>query len=415
MTWRTLLRTSYGIRLISIIVVMTFMGYSYGEVMPGSWEFGIAAEKINVLMMTSAVAALGTVLEGRRYWASGSLTHHGTRSRGRVLIWPVLLAVLPAVVATAPAVLAFNSPGIKWVVLIALGWILGWSGIGLLIGMTCPLQIGVPTVLAVPTLALLYGAAVSPPWISYLVGYYAECCSPSQRIDPRALEAGATVAAGMLLVSAILCAARLRSLRIGPAGLVGLLIVGLVGTCTGAALRVHTMDAFPVVSRTGSRVCSGTPRTCVWPEHRPWLPELSGDVTQITARWRAGGVDVPDEVVEGMEASTPTVLRWEAPVPAADPARRREANAYNLAAAMAYAPCQTAQSDSDTGVPVQVMTDQDRVIAWLVIRSGYYSGDPTRTGLDAGALAWTSKLSARPVAEQARQITTMLTALRTCR
>lgn len=415
MTWRTLLRTSYGIRLVPVVVAMAALGYTYGDDQPGSWEFSLAAEKINALMMMGAVVALGTALEGRRYWASGSVTRHGARSRARILVGPLLLAVLPALIATLPAALVFGSPGIRWVVLIALGWILGWGGIGLLIGMTCPLQIGVPVVLTVPTLALLYGSAVTPPWISYLVGYYTQCCSPSQRIDPRALEGGAIVAAGMLVVSGVLCAVRLLSARIGPATLVGLLVAGLAATCAGAASRVHTMDAFPVVPRTGARICSGVPHTCVWPEHRDWLPNLSGDVTRITARWRADGIGIPDEVVEGMQASTPAVLQWEVPTPAAGPARRREANAYNLAAAMAYAPCQYDQSDSDTGVPVSVLTDQTRVVAWLTMRSGYYSGDPARTGLDAGAVAWVSKLGARPVAAQARQITTILAGLRTCR
>ncbi len=414
MTWRTLLRTSYGIRLIPIIIAISCLGYSYGDDLPGSWEFSVAAEKIFELMMMSAVVALATTLEGRRYWASGSLTRHASRSPVRILVLPLLLAVLPALIAVAPAALVFDAPQIGWVVLIAVGWILGWAGIGLLVGMTCPLPLGVPVVLAVPTLALLYGSAISPPWISYLVGYYTQCCSPSQRIDPRALQAGAIVAAGLLLVSAVLCGVRMLSTRLGPSALVGLLIVGVAATCIGAAGRVHTMDSFPVVARTGPRVCSGAPRTCVWPEHRAWLPALSDDVAQITTRWRADGVAIPDEVVEGAEPSTPRSLRWDAPEPVADAARNRQQTAYELAYAMAYAPCQDAQ-DSGEGVPVQILIDQDRSVAWLTMHSGFYRPGSAQVSLDKDAVAWVTKLDSQPSAVQGRRIEKMLAGLRTCR
>lgn len=407
MRGKTLLRTSYGVRLFPMIVLIVIFSWQHDLEDPTYTEFSVAADQLNRLLLLAAPVALACCLETHRYWTGGVLTHHQTRSVPRVLSFPLVLAIVPSLLIIPAIILSYHARNLWMLVLVGEVWILGWASVGVFLGIICRLTVSVPIVLAAPILLVLYGPAVPVIALRYLFGYYADCCTVDTFIDTRAIQAGVIFGGGLLLTSLVLTLATLRGAALRPVpGLVALLI-GALAFGGIAASRVHGMNSQPTVPRTGEQICTTTTtRTCMWPEHQGRLQATSQTVTSVTDSWRKLGIASPAMVSEGVTSPTPDTIRWSP-----SPGATSDQLAYDLAFAMAYAPCQNSQY----GVPASVARDQERAATWLFIHSGQYRPGSGTVTLDHDSLAWATSLAGEPKSHQATRISAMLNTLRACR
>lgn len=407
MRWATLLRTSYGVRLLPVTILIVVFSWQHDIEDPLYTQFSPAAEQLNKLLLLAAPVALSCALETRRYWTGGVLTHHQARSTPRILALPLILAIAPSLLLIAAIILSYQASDLWMLVVVGEVWTLAWASVGILLGITCRLTVSVPLVLAAPILLVLYGPAVPVISLRYLFGYYADCCTADTSIDTRAIQAGVIFGAGILLTSWILIVASLG--KTAPKPLPGLvaLVVGALAFGGIAATRVHGMDAQPTVPRTGEQVCTtATPRTCMWPEHQERLETTSRTVTSVTATWKKLGIATPTQVSEGATAATPDTIRWS-PYPAAT----TEQAAYDLSFAMAYAPCQS----SRYGASSSIAEDQERAATWLFVHSGQYHPGSTDVSLDHDSLTWVASLAGASQADQVARVTTLIDTVRACR
>ena len=401
MTWCLLLRRSYGVRLLPVMLIMWWYG-AFGNP-PAHSTIERASSTLYAFMMVAGPVALGTCLELRRFTEGQILKRLSKRSRLRIVAPWWAIAVLPSAMAVGVSVLLSGSGDkIVRMSLIGVVWMLAWGVFGAVIGASWPLALAAPTALGVPFVLVLYGPAVSVLELRYLVGYYMSCCNVGEMLDPRVLVAGMTMACGVLVVSMMALIAG-RERRHPNAIVTVVLIIGLVSTVLIGFREVEGVGALPAVPRTGTQTCLKDPTVCTW---GPQDLQLLGPIVQkADAAWRASGIHVPSEYRQGTGQSTQTTVWWSASAENASGSAGPTLSA--VADGMAVAPCQ-ARKDQ---VEIWVEDVQERVVAWLVEHSGIEARDAT---LSPETREWLKSIDRLPIEKQASIIEQDRARLRTC-
>lgn len=170
MTWHLLLRRSYGVRLVPVMLLMWWYG-AFGNP-PARSAIERASSILYAFMMVAGPVALSTCLELRRFTEGQILKRLSKRSRLRIVAPWWAIAVLPSTIAVGVFVLLSGSGDqIVKMSLIGVVWMLAWGVFGAVIGMSWPLALSAPTALLIPFILVLYGPAVSVLEMMYLVGY----------------------------------------------------------------------------------------------------------------------------------------------------------------------------------------------------------------------------------------------------
>ncbi len=401
MTWRLLLRRSYGVRLVPVMLLMWWYG-AFGNP-PARSAIERASSILYAFMMVAGPVALSACLELRRFTEGQILKRLSKRSRLRIVAPWWAIAVLPSTIAVGVFVLLSGSGDqIVKMSLIGVVWMLAWGVFGAVIGMSWPLALSAPTALLIPFILVLYGPAVSVLELRYLVGYYMNCCNAGEMLDPQVLAAGMTMACGVLVVSMVaLIASRLR--YHSSAIVTVILIIGLVSTVLIGFREVEGVGAFPAVPRTGTQACLKDPTVCTWDVHD--LQLLGPIVQKADAAWRANGVHVPRAYRQGIGQSIQTTVWWSAS--AEDVSESALPALSAVAEGLAVAPCQVRQDE----VEIWVQNVQDRVVAWLVEHSGIEVRD---TALSPETREWLKSIDRLPIEKQASIIEHDRARLRTC-
>jgi len=170
MTWRLLLRRSYGVRLVPVMLLVWWYG-AFGNP-PARSAIERASSILYAFMMVAGPVALSTCLELRRFTEGQILKRLSKRSRLRIVAPWWAIAVLPSIIAVGVFVLLSGSGDqIAKMSLIGVVWMLAWGVFGAVIGISWPLALAAPTALLPPVILALYGPAVSVLELRYLVGY----------------------------------------------------------------------------------------------------------------------------------------------------------------------------------------------------------------------------------------------------
>lgn len=255
------------------------------------------------LMLLVPVAALAGCWEGSRLRRGAVWLMPRTRPAWRVLLAPFLVSwLIPSLLITATVVVRDSVD----VALLVSAWVhLGaWALLGLAIGATLSTVVALPLSLGVSAVWMIFPATLQPLWIRHLNGTWETCCRLSEEPSSRALLGGSLFATALVLLAvgllaAVFCRRRLWGWTGGAATV---LCVAM------AAWTVMPMGASPGQPRTTARQCAGSPRLCLWPEHKEARERLQTLLDSSVARWRDKGVEVPQVFDEGGEPSASRVV-----------------------------------------------------------------------------------------------------------
>ena len=107
MTWCLLLRRSYGVRLLPVMLIMWWYG-AFGN-LPAHSTIERASSTLYAFMMVAGPVALSTCLELRRFTEGQILKRLSKRSRLRIVAPWWEIAVLPSTIAVGVFVLLSGS------------------------------------------------------------------------------------------------------------------------------------------------------------------------------------------------------------------------------------------------------------------------------------------------------------------
>lgn len=403
MTWPLLLRRSYGIRLLPVMILI----WCYGALgnPPSPSDIERSASVLYAFMMIAGPVALGACLELRRFTEGHILTTPTGRSRLRIILPWWAIAVLPSTVAVGISVLASGS-GNQIMEMSAIGavWMLAWGVFGAAIGASWPLALSAPTALLLPFILVLYGPAVSVMELRYLFGYYMGCCTVGEMLNPRVLTAGMTMAGGILIVSALALVAGRRNHH-ARITVTLTLIIGLVATTFIGFHTVKGIGPLPATPRTRPQIClrGSDPVVCAWESHD--LELLGPVIRKADTAWRNSGIHVPEEYRQGTQDSTRETVWWSASAISTSESPSKAVLA--VASGLAVAPCQ----DHKDQVAVWVLDTQDRVVAWLTKHSGIAM---TGQEFSPETREWLKSMDRLPIQDQARIVESYRSRLQKC-
>lgn len=258
------------------------------------------------LFLTLAVVAACAAWEGGRLRRAGWI--------GLPNVRPPLLAIFPLLAPPLAAGFAATLAGLAWklylgnagmvpdarflptfIVVVAALVLLGFA-----IGTILPAAIAAPSTLVGVYLWMVIPGAVSKPiWLRHLSGSkLGACCSLDADIDTRALIAPIVVSAGISGAALALLLARRQAVAVRMLAVALPLILGL----SGGAVLASGLSREPVTARSITLlICSnGSPRVCVWPEHRHLLQEATELASPVVEAWSHFGVDAPHEFTEAL-------------------------------------------------------------------------------------------------------------------
>ena len=126
MTWHLLLRRSYGVRLVPVMLLMWWYG-AFGNP-PARSAIERASSILYAFMMVAGPVALSTCLELRRFTEGQILKRLSKRSRLRIVAPWWEISVLPSTIAVGVFVLLSGSGDqIVKMSLIGVVWMLAWG------------------------------------------------------------------------------------------------------------------------------------------------------------------------------------------------------------------------------------------------------------------------------------------------
>lgn len=215
-------------------------------------------------------------------------------------LWPVPAAALVGVVVAIVASLQATGGRPHFgVAAAALAAVLGFSVLGLGIGLRLAPPIAIPAVLVGGYAWMTFPVALEPLWLRHLNGAWFSCCLTGQELSPRALTSTVLVYGAFVLVGVALSWPRAGAVVRGA-------VVSLVGVALAAAVaQASLLGADPSTPRPAADLeCRhGAVQMCVWPEHSRVLTDAALEsVAAASARWRALGLDLPQHFSEGMSA-----------------------------------------------------------------------------------------------------------------
>ena len=293
-------RRSPAIVLAPPMVLVTFFFLSGAAGGPAYYGLSQLAQAASAVAVIAPICAGLAAWEGARLRRGGVARLAPARCEGRLL----LRALVPTSVAAAVAltfgfgVMLLSGPSLRAsdsvVVLMAAGVLAGHAVLAYAAGRRLPALMAVPGAVVLSWLWIVYPIAVSPLWVRHMTGYLSTCCDASDRLAPAAALAPLLPSAGAILASAILLssvAPAIRRLAAALALAAGFAVAALVASGLGVA---------PTVARgTADLVCrDGTPRVCLWTEHRGVLPRVQATASAIGSRLRAHGLTTPPVVTE---------------------------------------------------------------------------------------------------------------------
>lgn len=289
---------------------------------------------------------------------------------------------------------------------------------GFAIGTRVPVVVAAPSVLiAIYLWMAIPGAISNPIWLRHLSGSkLGACCGLETDIDVRALLAPIVVSVGMIAASLLLLSARPAVAARSTAAAKLALLAGLIG----GAVLAHDLPREPVTARSAEQlVCEeGTPRVCVWPEHRHFLIRTSALATNANAAWARYGVAVPREFTEALVAPDARDQRTFATWSGASDTELSQALALSMMPAW---PACADQIPEDMNQPVFAGdVAYDYVLAWFEATAGLPLADPGQDAseddaFDQSAVTQTvNRVRALPPEQQRPWLEHNLAALSSC-
>ncbi|MCI9889331.1 hypothetical protein JT358_12810 [Micrococcales bacterium 31B] len=253
-------------------------------------SYGLAATSnsasLNVVL--APLAALGGALVGMRARSAYHLLHTSARSaRAHVVATSLSIPVCAAAIITVHAVVQSRDHVDAPVLLLSWLVLLAWNAFGLALGLLTWPALALPISLLAAWWWQVIPPSLDAPWVRHMTGYLVECCAVDTVLDPRAMWATITVAAGLLAASWLLVLRQLSVLsplvKPSVAPLAALMLIA--GTTVGCLIALPlSYDAS--VARSGQLRCEGSaPTLCLWPEHESRRSQLREVITVAWASW----------------------------------------------------------------------------------------------------------------------------------
>jgi hypothetical protein len=368
---------------------------------PADTEYSVShwAHGLSTVYLLGPVAAGFAAWELGRLRAARVLEAPNVRSRFRVIATPLLPVVGAAWLAMLAAVLAVGVTGLPPLTLLAppLGAVLALTAVGALLGAATRLVVAVPVAFLGSYLWMVLPMGGEPLWLRHLTGHWPSCCPVNTEIAPEA-----TVGALLVNLAVVACCGLLLLLR-RSAVVAGTAALVLAVGATGGVLAVRHLGPDPVRPRQDALLCRTVDgvRTCVWPEHRARLTEVSDVAAAAASAWRGYGLTPPTVFTEGLAMDPGQV----------DFGFLGDATTAELVWSVSSGMLPPYPACADTS-PWLAYDLEPYLHAWLVGAIGLPV--PLPAGTEPAVRETVSALRARPVSEQGRWAHDAVEALKGC-
>ena len=288
---------------VPVVFVATVLLLPSRELVDGRYPPAFSGWSSTGMVAAGAVSATCACWSTSRLRRAGWLARRWRRRTDLIVMRSsVLVGAVIAATVYAGAVLAAGFQGVfgipasqVWVPMTAI--LVGWAVLGASAGAArvLPIPLALIAAIIVPYVATVFPPAVEPLWLRHLTGYWPDCCTATDSVDPRA-----SVAAVMMSLALVgLGASTLGSSSGRRTPSRWAVLVGTVALAGVSLLVVSGLGASPTVVRPADELrCSGSPSACLWPEHQRLRSVVERGQARSTELLRILGLSAPDVITE---------------------------------------------------------------------------------------------------------------------